>query len=165
MEAKLRFATSIWGLLDAGRTGQKREGFWHSLSGVQAVIETAHDFPITTVRIPVISISSTTPSQHLSNLQAVQTIDIIVAKISKTTIDITTLTLVKSKVLGLLHKFASAIYYERLFSGMAESVFERYKASVDALLAGRCTEILTKCPAVYDRLAEGNQEAIGRVNC
>jgi hypothetical protein len=88
--------------------------------------------------------------------------DKVLGKITIAQNNITNLSPVKSKVLRLIHKFVEAIYYERLFSGMAESVFERYKASVDTLLAGRCTEILMKFPAVYDRLAEGTPEAVSQ---
>lgn len=61
-----------------------------------------------------------------------------------------------------LHNFAMRIYHEKLFSGMAETVFERYKGQVDTLLAEHCGDVLDKFPAIYDRLAEGDAEAVSQ---
>jgi hypothetical protein len=66
----------------------------------------------------------------------------------------------RSRVIALVHAFAQRVYYEKLFSGLAETIFERYKSEVDALLAATCGEVLKKLPAVYDRLSEGDTEAI-----
>src|SRR5262249_5017922 len=116
-----------------------RKGYWHSLSGVEAMIETAHQL-IRTIRIPDVSlsVSSANPSQFVSTLQAGQVIDKVLVQINAAHQRINALTPIKGKVSGLIHKFVESIYYERLFSGMAESVFEQYKSNVDMLLAGRC---------------------------
>jgi AbiTii len=142
---------------------EKREGYWQSLSGVEAIVDAAHEI-LKTLRIPDISmsISSANPSQHVSALLPGQVIDKVMTQMVCAQQDIKKLAPVKGKVIGLIHKFVEGIYYERLFSGMAESVFERYKASVDTLLVGRCTDILTKFPAIYDRLAEGTPEAVSQ---
>jgi hypothetical protein len=151
------------GLTGRWTNKEERKGYWHSLSGVEAVVDTAHKI-ISTIRVPdiSISISSANPSQRVSTLQPSQIIANVLGKITIAQNNITQLSPIKGKVLGLLHRFVESVYYERLFSGMAESVFERYKANVDTLLVGRCTEILAKFPAVYDRLAEGTPEAVSQ---
>ncbi len=62
--------------------------------------------------------------------------------------------------LSLLHDFATSIYHKLVFSGQAESIFERYKALVDSRLADRCADILEKMPTVDERLADGDSEAV-----
>ncbi len=69
---------------------------------------------------------------------------------------------IRSRVLGLLHKFVVRVYYERLFSSAAESIFERYQHSIDGLLAVSAGQALEKLPAIYDRLAEGDSEAVSQ---
>ncbi len=56
--------------------------------------------------------------------------------------------------------FVSQNYHERVFSGLAESIFERYKLAVDTLLAQRTGDVLQKIPVIYGRLSEGDPEAI-----
>ncbi len=69
---------------------------------------------------------------------------------------------IRSKVIALLHRFVSEVYYEKAFSGLAESIFEAHKSHVDALLAEKARDVLEKVPAAYDRLAEGSQEAVSQ---
>lgn len=68
--------------------------------------------------------------------------------------------LVRTRVIALVHEFVVGVYHEISFSGMAETIFERYKTQVDARLADSCADVLKKLPAVYDRLADGDAEAI-----
>ncbi len=69
---------------------------------------------------------------------------------------------IRSRVLGLLHTFVSRVYYERLFSQAASTIFERYQESVDKELAHIAGDVLVKLPVVYDRLTEGEDEAISQ---
>jgi hypothetical protein len=69
---------------------------------------------------------------------------------------------IQSRVIALLHDFITQTYYEKTFSGLAESIFEQHKTAVEKLLADTCEEVLEKVPAVYSRLAEGNQEAVSQ---
>lgn len=69
---------------------------------------------------------------------------------------------IRSRVLGLLHNFVASIYYERQFSKVAETTFERYKREVDSLIAEKAGDVLTKIPAVVSRLQEGDEEAISQ---
>ncbi|MBI1816664.1 MAG: hypothetical protein HYR72_16930 [Deltaproteobacteria bacterium] len=69
---------------------------------------------------------------------------------------------IRTTVLALIHSFAAGLYYESVFSGMAESIFEQRKEEVDALLAARCADALEKVASICDRLAEGNREAVSQ---
>lgn len=86
----------------------------------------------------------------------------IAASASSYSVKIATLGGIRSRVLGLLHKFVSRIYYEKLFSQVSASIFERHQVSVDQKLAAAAGEALTKIPTVYDRLVEGDIEAISQ---
>jgi hypothetical protein len=75
---------------------------------------------------------------------------------------ISTLSGIKTRVLGQLHTFVSDVYYEKEFDNLSESIFERYKSDVDTLIYQHCGDVLEKIPAVMDRLAEGDQEAVSQ---
>lgn len=76
--------------------------------------------------------------------------------------NITRLSGIRTKVLGQLHAFVSDIYYEKEFDSLSESIFERYKSDVDTLISSSCGDVLEQIPAVMNRLAEGDQEAISQ---
>ena len=78
------------------------------------------------------------------------------------TANLSKLTGVRSRVIGLLHTFVSGVYYERQFADLAESTFERYKKDVDALIATHAGEVLSKIPSVVKRLREGDEEGISQ---
>ena len=65
-----------------------------------------------------------------------------------------------SRVLATIHKFASGVYYEKLFSNITKDLFTEYKDKVDSKLAGKCGAVLDKVPAVFRRLEEEDSEAI-----
>lgn len=69
---------------------------------------------------------------------------------------------IKSKVISLLHEFVSSIYYEKAFSSLAEDIFDSYKREIDARIAEKCGEVLSKLPYVYDRLRDGDSEAVSQ---
>ncbi|KAF0144194.1 MAG: hypothetical protein FD156_2010 [Nitrospirae bacterium] len=75
---------------------------------------------------------------------------------------ISTLSAIKSRVLARLHQFVSEVYYSLAFEGLSESIFERYKRDVDVLIAQSCGNVLDQIPAVIDRLAEAQPEAISQ---
>ncbi len=81
---------------------------------------------------------------------------------SQTAINISTLSAIKSRALARLHQFVSEIYYSLAFEGLSESIFERYKRDVDVLIAESCGKVLDQIPAVIDRLAEAQPEAISQ---
>jgi hypothetical protein len=67
---------------------------------------------------------------------------------------------IKSKVIGLIHDYAAQVYYEKMFSGLAETTFETFKQEVDDRIADACGAVLEMIPSVFQRLAEGDKEAI-----
>lgn len=69
---------------------------------------------------------------------------------------------IRSRVMGLLHSFVSGVYYERQFADAAESTFDTYKKTVDALLADKAGDVLTKFPSVIARLNDGDIEAVSQ---
>ncbi|VVM48033.1 hypothetical protein PS662_00639 [Pseudomonas fluorescens] len=83
-------------------------------------------------------------------------------QLSDTTNIISTLSGIKSRVLSILHNFVSAIYYEKEFDSLSESIFEKYKSDVDSLISTNCGDVLEQIPSVMSRLAEGNAESISQ---
>jgi hypothetical protein len=67
-----------------------------------------------------------------------------------------------SRVTGLIHKFASGVYYERQFADLSVSIFDRYKDEIDAKIAEKSGSVLTKLPSVVERLRENDPEAISQ---
>src|SRR5437773_2866023 len=65
-----------------------------------------------------------------------------------------------SKIRAFLHDFVAQTYYELAFRGVAESIFDSHKRQVDMLLAASAGDTLQKIPAISERLASGDTEAI-----
>lgn len=65
-----------------------------------------------------------------------------------------------SKMTAELHEFVARTFYELAFKGVAESIFDAQEKQVDALLAQTAGEALEKTPAIAERLAAGDQEAV-----
>lgn len=140
---------------------KEKKGYFHSLAGIESVIENSKS-ELKIMRIPDISISSTNPRELAPSSIPLHVTNKIISNCDQLNYIIKTMVQIKGKVLSLLHKFVCDVYYERVFSGMVGDVFERYKAMVDSHLAGRCGDVLEKFPAVYDRLAEGDSEAVSQ---
>lgn len=75
---------------------------------------------------------------------------------------LTRLQSIRNRVLGLLHQFTEAVYYELLFGQAAEGIFEKYRSQIDLALSGSDLEALRKFPKAYERLADGDSEAISQ---
>lgn len=69
---------------------------------------------------------------------------------------------IRGRVLHICHGFTTRAYYALEFGARADSLFENYKREVDALLKGHAPEALERLPAIYDRLREGDAEAISQ---
>lgn len=104
--------------------------------------------------------SLTTPDT--SGNWALRVMDMYQKQLGNTTRYISTLSGVKSRVLSILHNFVSAIYYEKEFDNLSESIFEKYKSDVDSLISANCGDVLEQIPSVMSRLAEGNAESISQ---
>ena len=74
--------------------------------------------------------------------------------------DVTRISLIRSRVISKIHDFVSSIYYEKIFSGYSENIFETYKSSIDSLLVGKCNDVLEKIPSIFERLSNGESEAV-----
>jgi len=86
----------------------------------------------------------------------------VTSAMTQTANNISTLSAIKSRVLAQLHSFVSEVYYEKEFDSLSESIFERYKSSVDTLIAESCGDILQKIPSVMSRLSEREPESISQ---
>jgi len=67
---------------------------------------------------------------------------------------------IRSRVIAHAYLFVVSVYHEKIFSGLSESIFERYKSRIDTLIAQHAGEVLQKIPSVYSRLAERDLEAV-----
>ena len=142
-------------LLYMSRTGRwtnrtENKGYWGPLAQQEASIE-AQKAQLAASKLDSISGDLTVLS--LRNLSAIQ---------SSITSNISTLSGIRSRVLGLLHTFVTGVYYEREFANLVESTFEKYKKNVDALISQHAGDVLSKIPAVISRLQEGEEEAISQ---
>jgi len=126
----------------------KKRGYWGPLAQHDALI-TAEKTKLASMRIP-------DSSSDYVNLMTTNVMNTMTASATL----ISTLSGIKTRVLGQLHAFVSEVYYEKEFDNLSESIFERYKSDVDTLISEHCGDVLTKIPAVMDRLAEGDQESI-----
>ena len=129
---------------------EKGTGYWGPLAQQEAAIE-AEKAKLAAMRTPdssgewaSIAITNVTRAMHdTANL-------------------ISRLSAIKSRVLAQLHQFVSEVYYSLVFEGLSESIFERYKSNVDVLIAESCGNVLDQIPAVMDRLAEAEPEAVSQ---
>ncbi len=135
-----------------GRWTDKEEnkGYWGPLAQYEANIR-ASQAKIASLQIP-----------SLSGDKAWVVTRGIVTSMNAAVKAVSTFEGIRSRVLSLLHRFVSDVYYEREFASLAESTFERYKRNVDTLISDTCSEVLRKIPAVVDRLQEGDAEAISQ---
>ena len=63
------------------------------------------------------------------------------------------------RIVALLYDSVLRVYHQKYFSAFADSIFERFRAAVDARLTEACADVLEKLPAAFDRLADGDPEA------
>lgn len=73
---------------------------------------------------------------------------------------ISNLSSIRSRVFSVLHDFVAKTYHELAFSGIAESIFEKHKTEIDILLRDTAGDALQRIPAIYERLAAGDREAV-----
>jgi len=136
-----------------GRTGrwikpQEKEGYWGPLAQQESAIQAA-EIQLKQMRLP-------------DSVSAANIITDFTRKMTLITQQIQVHSTIKSKVISLLHEFVSSIYYEKAFSGLAENIFESYKRGIDATIAEKCGDVLSKLPYVYDRLRDGDSEAVSQ---
>jgi hypothetical protein len=89
-----------------------------------------------------------------------QSVTAVIVEANQTADQLSIASAIRSKVLGLIHGWAVPIYHERLFSGLATTIFEAFKVATDASLEQRCGDALGKIPHIYERLGAGDEEAV-----
>jgi AbiTii len=127
---------------------KKNSGLWGPLAQMDTSIE-ANKIQLQTMSIP---------STNAQNGWVI--IDRITQQMNATTGLISRYGGVKSRVLGLIHKFVSNVYYEKVFDSLSESIFESYKKEIDELIVEKCGEVIHQIPSVIDRLSAGDRESI-----
>lgn len=151
-----------------GRWINKKEmkGYWGSLSVQESSVQSMQ-IQLRNMQIQNLqySPSSANPNEYVSGFgvnRLKEVTDSIAVRGSRLGSSINKIGSIKSRVIGLIHEFVSAVYYEMLFSDLAGSIFEQYKGEVDKSISHLNEEILSKLPSVYERLASGDSEAISQ---
>jgi len=148
-------ATGGFSLLYMGKTGRwidsnEKRGYWRSLAEIEASIETEK------ARLMGSKLGNISGDAHTGTINAMNNAQQgIITRI-------TTMSGIRSRVLGMLHTFVVGVFYERQFAKVAENIFEQYKKDVDALIAEKAGEVLSKIPSVIARLQEGEEEGISQ---
>jgi hypothetical protein len=121
--------------------------------------------PLAQQEVSIAALNTNLASMKLPNISseyATVVINNVLAAQNDTASVISSLSGVTSRVMSLLHKFVSEVYYEREFSALAESTFDRYKKDVDALIALYAGDVLSKIPSVVNRLSEKDDEGVSQ---
>lgn len=84
------------------------------------------------------------------------------ARQNKISFEIVRLTSIKTRIISLIYDFALSIYHEMIFSNIASSTFENYRAKVDALVGKYASAAFSKMSFAVDRLREGDEESISQ---
>ncbi|MBC2724303.1 hypothetical protein [Desulfosporosinus sp.] len=129
---------------------EKGYGYWGPLAQIEAAID-AQKSQLSAMRIP-----------DSSGDKALLAVNSAANAMSTTSNNISTLSGIKSRVLGILHQFVSDVYYAKVFDNLAESIFDKYKKDVDLQISENCGNVLEQIPSVMDRLSEGDTEAISQ---
>jgi hypothetical protein len=110
--------------------------------------------------------SSSNPQEYVAGVfgQHVQTaagpVKAAIDRMAQLSLNISNVRGIVSKVVAALHEFVAATYYELAFRSLAEGIFEAHRKQIDALLAASAGEALQKMPAIAERLAAGDSEAV-----
>lgn len=86
----------------------------------------------------------------------------IKTELSQATNTVATFGGVKSKVISMLHDFATTVYYERIFDNLAESIFDTYKKEIDTLIAESAGDVIEQIPSIVARLSDNDKESISQ---
>lgn len=128
----------------------KGEGYWIPLPQIEAILEADK------ARLSAMS------TQGIGGETAVGAVRVVTQSASAITTEVGKLSRIKSCTLSLLHEFVSSLFYERKFSHLSQTIFERYTEAVDARLTIINREALERISSVYDRLSENSPEAVSQ---
>ena len=147
---------------------ERKLGYWGPLAQQEAEIA-ALKLQLQSLRVPDInySLSSANPNEWVGGLgynrESISSIVTSVINESRSLVStLSQISAVRSKVIALIHNFVARVYYEKAFSSLTETIFEQHKLAIDALLAERCADVLERIPSIYNRLVEGDIEAISQ---
>lgn len=127
---------------------ETNKGIWMPLAQIEATSE-AQRQNLSLIRIP-----------DTSGDRATLVIDRVTQQMNAVTANLSKLGGIKSRVLSLIHDFATNVYYQKIFDNVAESIFDQYKKDIDELIAENSGDILEQIPSVVDRLSDGTKESI-----
>ena len=135
-----------------GRWTDRKEykGYWIPLSQIEATIDSQTN-KIKSFRIP-----------DSSSQYAAIVVSKVTTSMNLTANYISTMVGIKSRVISLLHEFATNVYYERVFDNLAESIFDNYKKEIDLLISVNAGDIIEQIPAVIARLSDSDKESISQ---
>jgi hypothetical protein len=129
---------------------EKLEGYWIPLAQVEASCE-AQKQKLALIRIP-----------DTSGDRATFVIDRVTNQMNGATTNISKLEGIKSRVVSLIHDFATSVYYQNTFDALAENIFDNYKKDIDLLIAENLGDVIEQIPSVISRLAENKSESISQ---
>ena len=137
------------------RTGRwtdqrNNKGYWSSLSRIEATIVSESN-KLNLLRIPDSS------SQYAGIV-----VNNILTQMTSTSQLISHLGTIKSRIISLIHDFATNVFYEKTFDNVAESIFDDYKKQIDLLIAQNAGDIIEQIPSVIARLSDSDKESISQ---
>ncbi len=137
------------------RTGRwinkaKLEGYWMPIAEMEAFCD-AQRQQLASIRIP-----------DTSGDRAFFVIDRVTSQMNGVTSSISKLEGVISRVVSLMHDFATTVYYQNTFDSLAENIFDNYKKDIDLLIADNLGDVIEQIPSVISRLSENNSESISQ---
>lgn len=125
-------------------------GYWMPLSQIETTIESETN-KMNLLRIP-----------DTSGTYAAAIVGDITKKLNITAAQISKLGGIRSRVISLLHDFATDIYYKKIFDNLAENIFDAYKNEVDILIGQNAGDIIEQIPTVIARLSDSDKESISQ---
>ena len=154
-------ALEYMGLIKRWTNYEKKIGYWMPLAQVEANIATIK-IQMQTLRVPDVSYSPSNPNNWATSdwMTLSEPVKSVIQKGAELSTLVAQLSGIRSRVIAYTHSFVVRVYHEKKFSGLAESIFERYKSRIDILIAQHAGDVLQKIPAVYNRLSEGDSEAV-----
>ena len=129
---------------------KEKKGYWGSFADQVTTIE-SWTAELKTIRVP-----------DVSGDYIVIALNKVMDRSRVLSSSIQTLERIRNRVISLLHTWVASVLYEHKFGSAAESIFEKFRDVVDARLAAIGQSVFDKLPAVYDRLREGDSEAISQ---
>ena len=144
-------------------------GYWIPLGAINGTIA-AMQIQIQQLQVPNVqlSLASANPHEFVTGIGGKNAAGLsgpasaVLYRLSDLTTRISILNSIRSRVLARVHRFVCETYYALAFSGVAESIFQKYQVSIDASLRETAPDVLEKIPSISDRLAAGDREAVSQ---